>query len=420
MPEPLRLRVALDKPSRPLTGDFQTTVLIEAAPARALRRLSLNLGILLDTSESMAGAKLNHACGAVEGLAAQLQPGDVLSLVDFSTDAVVRLRGAPAGPATLQRVSDVLDRLRAEGVTNLQRGLDTVLSELRRHATAERSSFAVLLSDGYPTTTQGYVDTRQTPYFLRVDREMRDHGVSLSAIGLGDAANYDQAFLRRLADSGNGRFHYCQSVGELVTGFSRELMHLQRSVLADVMLHVRGLGGTIRRLWRVYPDKKLFHAPEVIDGGFDLPIGVLQDEVPQAFLLDIVTGARPAGRARLMEVAASWRMSDASRVEPQPVVLEWTDEAPALAQRNPEVVRLAAECLDALLEEELEEAVASGSLAQQTSVLARKKQLTARLGKTQATRVLEEMEESLAAGEPISQDALARSSQHTKPTQRLG
>ena len=53
MPEPLRLRVALDKPSRPLTGDFQTTVLIEAAPARALRRLSLNLGILLDTSESM-------------------------------------------------------------------------------------------------------------------------------------------------------------------------------------------------------------------------------------------------------------------------------------------------------------------------------------------------------------------------------
>ncbi len=102
------------------------------------------------------------------------------------------------------------------------------------------------------------------------------------------------------------------------------------------------------------------------------------------------------------------------------MILEYTDDPRALAQRDPEVVRLATECMDALLEEQLEAAVASADRPQQTAVLLRKKQITRQLGKASATRVLEEMEAALERGEAISQDALARSSQATKPTQRLG
>ncbi len=420
MAEPLRLRTANDKPCRPLDGDFLTTVLVEVAPARRMRRLPLNLALLLDTSESMQGEKLNQARASVLGLLERLMPEDLVTLVSFSSAATTHLRAQPAGEDALHRAQNALAGLKAEGVTQLLRGLDATMAELRRNAGPDRSSFLLLLSDGYPTTNQGYMDAVHEPYLLRVDREMRDRGVSLSTIGLGDAANYDQAFLRRLADKGNGQFYYCQSPAQLAQEFGRELSRIQRTVVSDVQLGVHHLAGTLRRLWRVFPDKKLFDTPTVTDGEFTVPLGSLQDEQPQAYLLDIVTRARPAGRERLFEVEARWRAEGHENCVATPVVLEWTDDARALAQRNQEVVRLAAECLDALLEEELEEAVSSGSVAKQTSVLARKKQLTSRLGKVEATQVLEEMEEALAAGEAISQDALARSSQHTKPTQRLG
>ncbi|MBI5831186.1 MAG: VWA domain-containing protein [Armatimonadetes bacterium] len=420
MADPLRLRTATDKPCRPLDGDFLTTVLVEVAPARRLRRLPLNLGLLIDTSESMQGDKLDQAREAVIGMLARLQPDDLVTLVSFASRPETHLRAQQAGPETHERARGALMGLRAEGVTQLLRGLETANAELRRNAGPDRSSFLVLLSDGFPTTNQGYIDAVQEPYLVRVDREMRDRGISLSTIGLGDAANYDQAFLRRLSDKGNGQFYYCQSPTALAQDFSREIGRIQRTVLGDVQLSVRHLDGTLRRLWRVFPDKKLFDTPQVVDGAFSVPIGSLQDEQPQAFLLDIVTSARPTCRERLLEVDAEWFGEGRTNRATAPVVLEWTDDARALAQRNQEVVRLAAECLDALLEEELEDAVSTGSVAKQTSVLARKKQLTARLGKVEATQVLEEMEDALAAGQPISQDALARSSQHTKPTQRLG
>ncbi|NUQ01418.1 MAG: VWA domain-containing protein [Armatimonadetes bacterium] len=423
MAEALRLRTALDKSYRPLDGEFLTTVLVELAPQRRLQRLPLNLCILLDTSESMGGEKLQQAEQACLALLDSLDPSDIVAIVTFSSHAHVLLRAQSQRPETRETAALALGGLRAEGVTSLLRGLDEAYNEVRRHAGPDRTSFVILLSDGYPTTPQGYVDEETDPYIRRVDREMRERGISLTTIGLGDAANYEAALLRRLADDGNGQFLYCRQPGALGEQFSREFQRIQRTVLTEVELSVRHLGGTLRRLWRVYPDKKLFDLPAMDGGGFSVPLGSFQDEQPQAYLLDIVTAARPGQqpeRARLLEVQANWRQEGEPRQVAAPVVYEYTADERALSQRNPEVVRLATECLDALLENHLEEAVTSGDRAQQTAVLARKKQLTRRLGKAEATQILEEMEEALARGEPISPDALARSNQATRPTQRLG
>lgn len=420
---PVKLRTALDKACRPLEGEFVTTVLVELTPSRQLRRLPLNLGLLLDTSESMGGEKLAKAQESCLALLDHLGPTDLVSLVAFGSRAEVLLRSQAAGPQARGRLAEAMVKLRAEGVTQLLRALETVFNELHHNAGPERASFVILLSDGYPTTTMGYVDTHLEPYLVRVDREMREHGIGLSTIGLGDAANYDQAFLRALGDRGNGQFLYCSSPQELGERFTAEFQRLSRSVLGDVQLSVKHLDGALRRLWRVFPDKKLFELPAVEDHGFTVPIGALQDEQPQAFLLDIVTSAPPSQqpeRRRLLEVECAWLAGGKEHRVATPVVLEYSGDERALAQRDPEVVRLAAECLDALLEERLEAAVTGGDKAKQTAVLVQKKQLTMRLGKVEATRVLEEMEEALERGETITQDALARSSQHTKPTQRLG
>lgn len=419
----LRLRTALDKTFRPTQGEFLTTVLVEVAPPRRLDRLPLNLSILIDCSESMGGEKLQRAQEACLALLDQLDPQDTVSVVSFASHARVLVPSQTTGPETREATTRGLSTLRAEGVTSLLRGLDESYRETRRRAGADRSSFVMLLSDGYPTTPQGYVDENTSPYVRRVDREMREQGVSLTTIGLGDAANYDQAFLRRLADAGNGQAYYCSSPTQLAQQFETEFRRIQRTVLSQVELALKNLDGTVRRLWRVYPDKKLFEAPAVEAGRMVVPVGTFQEGQPQAFLLDVVTNPEPGaptGRRRLLEVEASWVGDGAQRSTSTNVVVELSDDERALAQRNPEVVRLATECLDALLEEELEQAVATGDVARQTSMLARKKQLTMRLEKPEATRILEEMEDSLARGEEITQDALARSSQATRPTRRLG
>ena len=54
-----------------------------------------------------------------------------------------------------------------------------------------------------------------------------------------------------------------------------------------------------------------------------------------------------------------------------------------------------------------------------TQVLERKKKMTQRLGKTSATKVLEEMEDTLQSGGDITADDLAVSSAETKKTKRL-
>ena len=426
MAEALRVRTALDKAYRPLAGQFLTTVLVELTPPKRLHRLPLNLGLLLDTSESMGGEsrKLDHARQACLALIEALGAEDLVTLVTFSSDAKALLPAQRADESLRRSAEAALTQLRAEGVTSLMRGLDRVFEDVRRHAGPDRTSFVILLSDGYPTTDAGYVDEDAERYIRRVDREMRERGLSVSVIGLGDASHYDQAFLRRLADAGNGQSMYCRSPEQLGQVFEQEFQRIQRTVLSDVRLTIRDLAGTPRRLWRVFPDKKKFDQPAVEDHAFSVSLGSFQDEQSQAYLIDLVTDAGEgveAGRRRLLTCDISWSDEGGhQRHSDYPVVLEYTADARALGQRNPEVVRLATECMDAELEEQLEDAVSTSDRKKQTAVLLRKKQVTKQLGKAAATRVLEEMESALERGEDISQDALARSSQATKPTQRLG
>ncbi len=423
MAEGLRLRTELDKSFRPLSGEFLTVALLELTPPRRRQRLPLNLGVLLDCSESMSGAKLDRARQACLSLIDALEPEDHIAVVSFNSQTHLLVTGPGRVDATRDSAAAQMARLRAEGVTALERGLDAVYLEVGRLAGPDCLSFVMVMSDGYPTNRDGFLEEDTSPFLRRADREQREAGVSLTTIGLGDAKAYDPVLLRNLADAGNGQFLYCPDPADLPAQFTGEFQRLQRTVLAEVNLTVRHLGGQLRRLWRAAPDKKLFDTPDVVNGTFTVPLGSFQDDLPQAFLLEVVTTA-PAGaqpeRFRLLEAEAAWIHEGRPRSTQAEVVLEYTDHERALAQRNPEVVHLATECLDALLEGQLEEAVEHGDTARQTAVLARKKQLTRKLGKTVATQVLEEMEAALARGESISRDALARSSQATRPTQRLG
>jgi len=419
MPD-LALRTSLDKEFRPTRGEFLQTLLIELSPGRGLRTLPLNLGILLDNSGSMDGEKLERAKRACALIIDQLSPEDRASVAVFSSGARVVVPSAPfAEGASFRARQSVMD-VRVEGATELLAGLNTIYAEIEPHKSPANTTFVILLSDGQPTDSQGFVD-RDLPKFLdRTKSEFERGVVSLSTIGLGRAEDYDATFLRDLADKGGGKFLMAPTPEALAEVFQDEFGRISSTVLSDVTIEVSRLNGRARRLWRVVPDKKIFDAPQVQNNSFRVPVGSVQNDQPQAYLLDVVTSAPVGAKSRdLLCQIAAWSSANPNQKTEVNVLTGYSDNEVELAQRNGEVVRLLEEANDFKLQVDLEAAVKSGDKRKMTQVLERKKKMTQRLGKTSATKVLEEMENTLVKGGEISADTLAVSSAETKKTKRL-
>jgi Ca-activated chloride channel family protein len=421
MAEAIAIRTALDKEFRPLRGDFLQTIMVELSPGRGLRSLPLNLGILLDVSNSMQGAKLENAKQACALLLQQLSPQDRAAVCVFSSGARTVTPSQFFDDNVKAQAIDAVSRLQVEGATEILAGLNRVYGEVAPHRSPDVTTFVIMLGDGEPTDAQGYLETDFDKYLSRADAEFHTNGVSLSTIGLGSASDYDAGFLRDLADRGDGKFLMARDPNELAGAFQEEFGRIQSTVLGDVALEVNRLNGTVRRFWRVVPDKKIFDPPRVVNGSFRVNIGSIQNDQPQAYLIDVVTsppGENP-GRAMLCQVAATTNVNGVEERGETNVLIGYTENDLELQQRNAEVVKLMEEAVDFKLQMDLEAAVKTGDRRKMTSVLERKKKMTQRLGKVNATKILEDMQDSLQAGAAISPDALAVSSEESKKTKRL-
>ena len=423
MAETLQIRTALDKDFRPLRGDFLQTLMIELTPARGMNTLPLNIGILLDASGSMEeNDKLENAKRACNLLLQQLSADDRAAVCVFSSGARTVVPSQMFSDSVRLQAQQEVSKLGIEGATEVLAGLNKVYNEVAPHRSPDVTTFVILLSDGEPTDSQGYRVRDLTQFLERVGAEFEANGVSLSTIGLGSASDYDAAFLRDLADRGSGKFLMAQKPEELADAFQDEFGRIQSTVLSDVALEVSRLNGSVRRFWRVVPDKKIFDPPKVVNEGFRASLGSIQNDQPQAYLMDVVTGApvNPSGRGMLCQVTIVTTVGGVESRVSANVLTGYSDNELELMQRNAEVLKLNEEAVDFKLQVDLEDAVKSGDTRKMTSVLERKKKMTQRLGKVAATKVLDDMQTTLAQGGEIKADDLAVSSVESKKTKRLG
>ena len=420
--EAIQIRTALDKDFRPLRGDFVQTLMIELTPQRGMSALPLNLGILLDVSGSMEGAKLENAKQACNLLLGQLKPQDRAAVSVFSSGARTIVPSQMFDDSVKRLAQREVSQLQIEGATEIMAGLNQVYAEVAPHRSPDVTTFVILLSDGEPTDSQGYRVKSLDQFLQRTDAEFKTNGVSLSTIGLGGATDYDAAFLRDLADKGSGKFLMSKQPSELADAFQDEFGRIQSTVLSDVSIEVHRLNGTVRRFWRVVPDKKIFDPPRVQDGSFRISVGSIQNDQPQAYLVDVVTGTptETSGRGMLCQVAAVVVANGVENRAEANVLTGYSDNELELTQRNGEVLKLNEEAIDFKLQMDLEDAVKTGDKRKMTSVLERKKKMTQRLGKTTATKVLDDMQATLQSGGDIAADDLAVSSIESKKTKRLG
>jgi hypothetical protein len=121
----------------------------------------------------------------------------------------------------------------------------------------------------------------------------------------------------------------------------------------------------------------------------------------------------------LCQISATTSIGGTENRSTANVLVGYSDNELELAQRNQEVLKLNEEAVDFKLQMDLEDAVKTGDKRKMTSVLERKKKMTQRLGKSTATKILDDMQSTIQAGGDISADDLAVSSVESKKTKRL-
>ncbi len=194
-------------------------------------RVPTDLIVVLDRSGSMAGLPLQHAKAAVRELISQLGNEDRFALVSYASGARLTIPLSEASLAARDRWQTALDRVRAQGGTNMASGLDLASSTLARSRQAGRAPRILLLSDGH--ANEG--DHSLAGLSARAGAAVAGEYV-LSTVGVGQG--FDESLMTALADAGTGNFYYVQNLEGIAQVFTGEFAAARKTVASLVAVRI--------------------------------------------------------------------------------------------------------------------------------------------------------------------------------------
>ncbi|MDH5491342.1 MAG: VWA domain-containing protein [Myxococcales bacterium] len=260
---------------------------IEASSARAPMALSL----LVDTSGSMAGEKIQNAQMAAASMLESLQEGDIVSLYAFSS-GVTEL----APPTVLNSASrrGLLQRVRelyAGGGTNMWDGMQVAYSRMGQAPSSHPIRRIVVISDG-----QANIGPSDPASFGQLAANGTEFGAQISAIGVG--LDYDERLLGTLAVRSAGRMYHLEHSSQMARILQNEIGLLSQTVATNAYIEIVPAPGVV-----ILEGLSLGAALE--DGRLRLPLGAVYggQERDVLFRAQVPTegvGDRPLATARLV------------------------------------------------------------------------------------------------------------------------
>jgi Ca-activated chloride channel family protein len=285
----------------------------DTAPARRL----LNLGIVLDRSGSMAGAKLRHAREAVAFAANNMAAEDRVSLTIYD-DKVVTLVSSDIVAAARPRILELLEGVHPGGSTALHDAWVQGGLQVSAHLDASRLNRVLLISDGLAN-----VGETSPELLVSRARELFARGVSTSTIGVGGDFNED--LMIPMAVSGGGSGWFVETPADFRRIFEAELAGLA------------ALYGE-RGLMRLEPRRKGVEVLEVLNDfaregregrdGDGWSIGSLSCGRPMEIVARVRARGGEVGQPLdLLDVRLSWDVPGQGRLEMQQLLRVACDEA---------------------------------------------------------------------------------------------
>lgn len=185
-----------------------------AAPRAA--RTPVNVAIVLDRSGSMGGGKIELAKTAAAAAVRMLRPEDRFALVVYDNEVDVVVESVHATPEAVRNALDRLATVTSRGSTDLCGGWLRGCEQIASHLDAASVGRCLLLTDGL--ANHGITDPDE---IFGHAAELRRRGVSTSTFGVGE--DFNDVFLRQMADEGSGHFYYVESAGQIVDHLTSEL-----------------------------------------------------------------------------------------------------------------------------------------------------------------------------------------------------
>ena len=274
-----------------------------------------SIALVLDTSGSMAGSKMEDARRAAHRLVDSLNERDQLSLVSFGSEvSSTALQSLTAdGKASLHAA---IDALQPAGSTNLSGGLERGWSVLRAAPGARR---LVLVSDGQPT-----VGMTSEVELSGLAGRVHDDAITVTALGVG--SDIDGPIMLHVSERGGGMYGYLKDAGALEEILGKEVAAARSASVRNVELtldpRLLAIAETPGRHVSWKGNQPVLHLA-------DLPLNQ-----PTRVLLKLASGRAMPGEVARLGASMSWRALDGRRRSTElslelPVV-----EDPALVERS--------------------------------------------------------------------------------------
>jgi Ca-activated chloride channel family protein len=259
-------------------------------------RAPIDLALVVDTSGSMQGQKIENARVAARTLASSLPDGDIVSVLSFADAASAVAPPSRLEPETRTWLSSVISELHAEGGTNMAAGLLLGQSHLARAPATHPVRRLVLISDG-----QANVGPSSPEALGAIAERGLAYGAQVTSMGVGN--DYDERTLNAIAVRANGRLYHLPENQEMASILRREIEILGGTLASEATVvvapgeGVQILGGD---------DANLSVPGE--GGTLMLPIGTLfRGQQREALVRLRVAPGRAAGARGLVSVRLHYR-----------------------------------------------------------------------------------------------------------------
>lgn len=225
--------ITLEAAPSPFGGERYWLVKIglQGRRVEAAERRDAALTFVIDSSGSMrSGGRLENVKAALRVLVEQLRPGDQVAIVAYSDTAWVVLNPTPAGER--ETILAAVDQLQPTNATNAEAGLLLGYQLAAAGYRADASNQLILCSDGVAN-----VGNTGAGGILTTVEEYAAKGIGLSTVGFG-IGNYNDVLLEQLADKGDGRYAYVDTLDEAQRIFVENLTGTLQTIARDAKVQV--------------------------------------------------------------------------------------------------------------------------------------------------------------------------------------
>ncbi len=238
--------------------------------------LPLNISLVLDTSTSMKGPRLDILKAATKEIINDLGEDDIVSVVSFNDRANVLLPSQSHPKAS--QIDTALNQLFAEGGTEIFQGIEAGYEEIRKNPPLNYVNHIILITDGH---TYGDEDN-----CIALANTAADHDIGISGLGIG--IEWNDEFIDHLCALTGGQSIFINDLKQVHEFLEQSIASLKEAFSRRLTLEITPA-----------PNVKILSAFRILPEALPLPnqeeysLGILKKHQPHRVLFEFLVNPIP-------------------------------------------------------------------------------------------------------------------------------